>query len=468
MKRLISLTFATLAVATLNSCRADFDFEEAYISYYAESKREFTKSFVSTYGNIPSDKTWDLSSEKVHAVTRANGVTTTFVAGIDWGLSNRTTVTKNLTLYNQIKNSLPDGVKHTGNQAVLTAPANSFTIYPLTAQGGYTHDLYVKVGDEAEVKIYSKTWSDGSKPYCHGMAINSSNSVNMPGVTIDAPVGTPIHLYLKNVSGYSGRGFNIGTGTGNAIIVDCPVRPEGLPESIMPEGATLKFIGIEDCVNYSGSTVTSPGGDKDFNDLVVMIVGTPKVPEELKIENGGYERRIAKRYMIEDLGATAASDIDYNDIVVDLETYETHKTTFTNGKMTKDELVGYKKQKAIIRAMGGSLNFSLFVGPNEIFNKLEDGFVLGTMYNTGDVGDKETDETIIDYSLKLKEISLPDGTWNPTENNIWVEVITKNADDKYSISFPGTGAVPEMVAFDTDKPWNPERVGVEREWWGGQ
>ena len=184
MKRLTNSTMTfLLTIVALVGCRNDFDFEEAHNKIYSDNVVLYNESFKEAYGDIPSHQKWDFSAEgtKIEGKTRANGVTTTFVDGINWGLSNSTTVTENLTLYNQIKTSLPDGIQHTGNQAVLTAPANSFTIYPLTAQGGYTHDLYVKVGDEPEIMIYSKYWDDWTKPYCHGMRTSGSETVSMPG-----------------------------------------------------------------------------------------------------------------------------------------------------------------------------------------------------------------------------------------------------------------------------------------------
>ena len=89
----------------------------------------------------------------------------------------------------------------------------------------------------------------------------------------------------------------------------------------------------------------------DYTDLVCMVNDIDPV------------KPIEKRYLIEDLGSK--DDFDFNDIVVDV----------------KQDIQG--NQKAIIRAMGGTLDFTLKIGNTE-WTKSKDGVAAGyktsTMY----------------------------------------------------------------------------------------
>jgi hypothetical protein len=107
-------------------------------------------------------------------------------------------------------------------------------------------------------------------------------------------------------------------------------------------------------------------------------------------------------------------------------------------------------QKAIIRAMGGTLDFTLKIG-DTTWSKSGNGFDIGTMYNT-----KEIEEGKV-----LKEIEV--SGWKPDDNNISVEVNEKSR-GVYTITFPKAGTAPMIIAVDPTQPWMVERQSVPASW----
>ena len=164
--------------------------------------------------------------------------------------------------------------------------------------------------------------------------------------------------------------------------------------------------------------------DGDYTDLICLV-----------------EPVTAKRYLIEDLGATY--DFDFNDIVVDV----------TYGSYTEET-------NAIVRAMGGTLDFTLTIGSTS-WSKSENGFDAATVYNAYDGS--------IDYNAKLAEFEV--SGWIPNENNITVTV-NQNVSGgvSYSFPFPIAGEVPKIIAitpttyFNTGENirryWMPELVSI--------
>jgi hypothetical protein len=152
---------------------------------------------------------------------------------------------------------------------------------------------------------------------------------------------------------------------------------------------------------------------------------------------------IVKRYMIEDLGTT--DDFDFNDIVVDLE----------------DDQLGH--QKAYIRAMGGTLDFSLNVAGQSVWTKSVNGPALTPAVNIGDM----VNTNPVDYKKVIATVDV--SGWNPAANNISVTVVYKDATSQmgssvYTIPFPEVGQVPMMFATDPIVPWMLERKNFP-EWW---
>jgi hypothetical protein len=157
--------------------------------------------------------------------------------------------------------------------------------------------------------------------------------------------------------------------------------------------------------------------------------------------------------MIEDLGAT--DDFDFNDVVVDVESYtvETHKVTSENGVIKTDEIIKTESapSKAIIRAMGGTIDFELTIG-NTKWVKSENGFDVKTMYNT---------QGKVDYDKELAVFEVEG--WDYDANNIGIKVMGKDG-QLFDIKFPKAGEAPMMIAVDPTQNWMGERVSVPSEW----
>lgn len=469
-----------LAVLSIASCSKNdvFDAQQAAANEIAQKKSTFENNFVAKYGQVAPTQSWDFSTNQQRLGTRGySEVYTKIVNGLEFNptydvvkkngnlyLDNRK-FGKNQAIYDNVIKQLPDGKEHKGNQATLVAPSNSFTIYPISAQGSWTHDLYVKVGNAAPVKVYSKTWTDYSQAYVNGDVISATvkevkrtetyddweltwygwekvektrevfdhyeyeatSSTVMPGLYIEAPIGTPIEIYLDNVKNGNTKKPSVGTSTGNVIYVDGKgAVPEGVE---IREDAIIKYVGIEDQANL---------GDKDYNDIVLAIVGNPDVPEEIKIENNEYKVPVSvtKRYMMEDLGST--DDFDFNDVVVDVTetTVYTHQVTIVNGVKTADEVTKTEKlptAKAVVRHLGGILPFQLTIGETTL----------------PEMGSEATWKTNPDTEYEVKG-------WDPAKNNVKVTV-KATASQMYTNEFPTTGAFPMMFACDPSEEWVAER-----------
>lgn len=449
MKKITNLVASVSALLLITSCSHEADFDST--AYVQQKKNEYAQNFVKRYGEIDPNQTWDFTTGAATlSTTRATSKNEAYmIYGLDFGVegwvwkyfgwewSNK--LTKNTALYNTLKENWKEGVSKTGQAAVLVAPGNPFVIYPVTAQGTFTHDFYIKIEGYQEAKLYTKNWTDYSIPYCNGMAYKkngSSTQINMYGIYVDVPAGTRIEVYLKNVNGKQGA---VGTSSGDAIIVDAAAVGNLRPE--VPTGlqgyTTVKYIGIED--NKTGKS------DDDYNDVVVAMLGYPNVPEETPItDNDTYTETttLSKRYMVEDLGDL--DDFDFNDIVIDVEenTTLTHTVTLTNGVITSDVVSGTsKEQKAILRHRGGIYPFSIKIGD----------------YTSDEFPGVLSDDPNI-------ELTITNNVWNPETNNISLDVRDMNTGAVVTIPFGMKGQAPMMVAVEPTLKWMPERKAVPNNW----
>lgn len=450
-------------LASLASCSK----EDSFASYEEVQKGTYANSFVAKYGPISANQSWDFTTGEQNLVTRGFSSIKTEIMknGVDFGdVSNLTFkdftfnghpewdykvitggVKKNIGIYEAIEEVLPEKVRKQGKSAVLVAPANAFYIYPLFCGGGYRYDLMVKVGDAAPVKVFSKDFTDFQM--INGMKTKDGKTVNMRGIRIEAPVGTPVEIYLDNVFDvYNNAKPTVGTTNGYAVYVDIPENVKLELDGVeLADDHVVKYIGIEDVLQSD---------DFDYNDLVLAVVGDPNVPQEKIITEDQYEVNTcrAKRYMIEDLGAIG--DFDFNDVVVDVEEYTvyTHKITSENGIKTSDEVISTTTAptKAFVRAMGGTIDFELVIGDTKWVKS--QGFNSTTMYNT---------QGSIDYEHALAEFEVTG--YNYDNNNISFRANGKDG-QLYTVTFPKTGEAPMMIAVDPTTKWMDERVSIPSSW----
>lgn len=114
-------------------------------------------------------------------------------------------------------------------------------------------------------------------------------------------------------------------------------------------------------------------------------------------------------------------------------------------------------QKAIIRAMGGTIDFTLKIGSTE-WSKGDQGKAAGykveTMYNTEN---PKWDDVLVEF---------PVSGWNPNTNNVSLTVGSmSNSGVIISIPFSKVGEVPMIIALDTYVDWQKERVSLPKDWW---
>ena len=485
-KIFLQSVIALSAITAFMSCSKDI---EAFNASAIEEKQknDYTSSFVAKYGPIDSNQSWDFTTGERRLATRgATTISTTIMEnGISWGdvskiktvkqddadawnhtnivIENDNATEKNGALLNAMVKALPEGRGQNGKPVVLVAPSSGFWIYPLFSGGLLTYDLKVKVGDQAPVTVFTKDWINFQT--VNGMQKDNvyakGGTINMKGIYIEAPVGTPVEIYIDNIYNHTpaagnnnGRAYPspAGTTNGRAIYVDIPegIRPE-IEGVTLKENAVIKYIGIEDIAEGLSYDRT----DNDFNDLVLAVIGNPDVPQEKIIEEDQYEVEtcVPKRYMIEDLGSIG--DFDFNDIVVDVEDYtvETHKVTYENGIIKTDKVESTKSapSKAVIRALGGTIDFELKIG-NTTWKKSESEYVVTTMYNT---------QGTIDYDKVLAEFEV--SGWVASDNNISVTV-TEKSGNVYTITFPKKGTAPMIIAVDPTQKWMGERKSVPSSW----
>ena len=474
---LLKLVVGFGAVITLFSCSKEL----SNPSYEEIQKQTYATNFVAKYGQIDPNKSWDFTTGERQLATR--GVTTiktqVMENGINFGdLSNlkvtlknagwnhsefegridpnKPSVEKNEKLLTAISSVLPEKKTWKGEPAVLVAPSSGFYIYPLFCGGRLTFDLKVKVGDQDPVTVFEKDWINFQT--INGMKKDSKvadgSTINMRGIYIEAPVGTPVEVYLDNITDKNqGKAFPkvAGTTNGYAVYVDIPegIKPE-LDDVELMDNAIVKYIGIEDIAK--GAPETS---DNDYNDVVLAVVGNPDVPQEKIITNDQYEVKTCrtKRYMIEDLGAT--DDFDFNDVVVDVSenTVVTHKVTYENGVLKTDEILKTElsPSTAIIRAMGGTIDFELTIGDTR-WVKSENGFDAKTMYNTK--GNNDFDKVLAEFEVS---------GWDYDANKINIKVMGKDG-RIYEVAFPKAGEAPMIIAVDPTQEWMKERVSVPSSW----
>ncbi|MBO4464098.1 MAG: hypothetical protein J5797_07880 [Prevotella sp.] len=466
--------------------------EDVFNSQAADQlvKAEYEANFIKQYGEINPEETWDFSTMtpisslgSSVAATRAggNGNPTMSQGATDMIIEKEVIswVTTNL------KAGANNYVK--GSPFFMEVPENSFTIVPIfQGQAGYYWQLCMSVaGVSNDIVI----WSKGDIEYKNYSTDRNYKTPGDKGMT-DAgtkpvyqvkahtytfsnyPTGAKMYFYLKVWDNYTTYYNNVvlrKQGTWNRgkwisysprVLTSLNYQMLGLkglqiPAAIASEYTeeNVTFIGCED-------TEITKTADRDYEDLVFMMYGKPAPPiSHVDVETVS----VGKRYLIEDLGAT--NDFDFNDVVVDvMEEYQNqiyYKNIDAEGNKEfdhKSEIPGTRHQKAIIRAMGGTRDFTLTIG-DKTWTKSESGYNVKDMLNTGWNG------TVIEENKVLAEFDVTN--WNPELNNISISVESQgDSDGFFTISFPKKGKVPMIVATDMTPltPWQHEKEIVP-DWW---
>ena len=469
------LFFGSMAVlgAAFTSCSKDIAFDSEGLANQAaeQLKAEYRANFEKKYGAIAPNQTWDLASmtpivtlPSTSTATRAEGdeVTITFKG------KNSMTIDQSVIAW--MHNKMPKGQNNTSVGSPFCAEAtstkNTFTIVPFY-QGcaSYTWELWVNI-DGKDQKIWTKNEDlkyiddDGEHELTNDGVPAGATQIIAPTFTYEVTPGAKMYFYLKV---WTEKNANTSYPNGTSVLKKKSLENymralEGLdkPTGVDPEDF-VTLVGCED-----------GGGDNDFEDLAFMFIG-PRMKEVEELEV-----RECKRYMMEDLGAT--DDFDFNDVVVDVSNVYLNRITWRENdnhemeKVSEEEVSGSRHQEAIVRAAGGTLDFTIEIGTNTITRwKKVPTYSATNMLNTG------WDNTPIYYSgdeSVLARFDIEGNDWNPATNNIKVIVENRGASGTVqTITFPKAGEAPMMIAVDENVEWMKERqsvpggTGSEDDWW---
>ena len=293
----MTLLFASAAFV---SCSKKSDiFEENKAQLVENQKDEYRKYFVARYGEVPADQNWDFTQ-----VATTRGALGVVLDDLKDPKHFQKNVTKEKT---QLKSAISDaGVK-------TWDPFVSVCMYP----------------------VYC--WNESLKNQNLNMIVTSGNASE-----------TIFTVQMKNDAWWGNKGATGPSNAGKAIstLALYDLFSNNVTWTLSNSNGGTKTIENYKEVIVNGRTYWcfEYNGNNDYCDLIYVVSDNPAP--------------IAKRYLIEDLGAK--DDFDFNDIVVDV---------------IQDDA---GKQKAIIRAMGGTIDFTLKIG-NTSWSKVGAGFDETTM-----------------------------------------------------------------------------------------
>ncbi len=447
----------------------------------AMQKSEYATNFEKKYGPIDPNQTWDFATMEPisylpsadNAGTRGEGASTS--GSVTLKSTGEMTIGNNVVTWMHENMEAGKNNSQKGSPFISITDQQKFTIVPFY-QGcaSYFWELWMNVGGK-DVKIWTKndqltyttdddTVDDDNKQWHKptnkdGIPL-SAHQIKAPTYTFEATPNQTMYFFLKVWTG-GDAAFARGDAPSRISSLDRMMlalqNVEGVPS--VPENNKVTIIGCED--NSKNAS------DKDFEDLVFIMYG----PEVTHFDEK--EVRETKRYMMEDLGTT--DDFDFNDVVVDLSIVYKMKITYGKNENGADvvvsevEIPGSRHQEAIVRAAGGTMNFTIEIGTNTITRWSKTPTYNATdMLNTGWGGKPiyhSGDQSV------LAKFTIKDNDWNPATNNVKV-IVEGNGQsgDVMTITFPKKGEAPMMIAVPETKDWMPERTSVPgpedpNPWW---
>ena len=429
-KQLLALAMLMVGMAWVGcSNNGDDIYDETALSEaeYAKKLAAYEEAFVSLFGQPAANQSWDFTTGATFTVTRGindSNALTEWPSNSDrtYGFYNAY-VTGNgdplheadiNKIYNNdmdaIEAAIDDAVKNKDFTKMPTTGIYLFRTFATVRNAGGKKDKYYNIGANFGIKDKK------------GNTKVTNNWIAQQGVKKDG----------------SKRGT---TGSQHTCCIDFDKVPE---DAVWFANSTEKKQNVsfkaKDClldtlveVTVKGNTYwcfkcEEQGKYSDFILIVGKIVNSSRpTPVPYRI----------KRYFVEDLGGAGAGDIDFNDVVFDVEQFE-------DGT-----------QRCIVRALGGTLPIKIKVGESDWWSKPNPSQML----NTG------VDGEINPY----REIAKFDVTgWDPDDNNVQVQVEGKsNPAYQFTATFPEDGTIPLMVVFSGIKVWNEERVPVSVAWFNG-
>jgi hypothetical protein len=378
------------------SCSKTTDvFEQNQANYGEQQKTEYKSNYVAKYGQPDANQSWDFAALSTTAKTRAGETMTC------------NDINKYPQQFNKHVMNDRDQIKNMVASADVKPwnPYLAVQLFPSLGHGVAGGDKYFELAvcynnqhtDIFDgIKLNKNSWADNGSGSTSNLPHNLGRYINTKSLTTAENVYWVAYNYNSKKSEVDGQLANF--------------KIEYYKE-LKLNGRTYWCF---DCT-----------GDGDYSNLICMVIDADPLP-------------IEKRYLVEDLGSK--DDFDFNDIVFDV-------------KQANDGT-----QKCVIRAMGGTLDFTLKIGNTEWTKSVEGvaaGYNVKTMYNT---------QGTIVWDKVLAE--FPVTGWSFNSNNISVQVKTSVSDDVIiEIPFPKKGEVPMIIAFRTFCDWQAERESLPADWW---
>lgn len=402
---LVALSFVALSVVN-TSCGSDTDYYDADL-IHTNAIQAYKASFEATFGKVDPNQSWDFSGVETPALTRGN----TAVPTIEWISHNGV---KSADYDYLISDFHYEKGTYKGVQALKTLIDTTkaiawpykyakLDIYPVISHGNTAVYKYLYFGvdytytdNRNKLQTVSKDCQvNALYDYWYSIfnKLQGPNETNNLNFNSYRTIDTRGLTTAESVTWWVGYSKQIGAKYATKINLD-----------------TCKFFTVN---GHQYVAFNCDGDTKgDYTDLICRIDNIELLPPT------------SKRYLVEDLGSTA--DFDFNDIVFDV-----------------DQING--EQYCTVRALGGTLDIEIQVG-DSIWRKSSSKYTVSQMYNTINPNYSE------DYYLARFKVT----GWNPTANNVCVNVFAKGNNGMYVIEFPAYGEVPMMVAVKRDKWWRVE------------
>ena len=388
MKKTLSILILLIAALMFISCSHDMPDVQ-------QSKQEAYKAeFVKAFPTVNLNQSWDYSNKDMAADDNS---VLDYIPALTRGVYEGSQVISEWT-----------------STDPLTTISNLSNVATLNEIGWLINNINLAPTKNWDPYAINDLWVY----YIHG----NGSSLYFPTLGVFFIQDNTEYITQMPICGYAlGSNWYFGTGAkGNGVRIDGRAYKNNntfywfATDDINDFGIDKKLTTYKEVITPNGASYYcfDCNGDGDFTDIVCLSIPTIA----------------AKRYMIEDLGADEGSDFDFNDIVVDV---------IDNGV----------KQIAKVRAMGGTLDFTITIG-NTSWTKSSE-FNPSTMYNTINP----------DYSAVLTEFEVTG--W--TGNNISISVNGKNG-LTWEIPFPRQGQAPMIIAMEPLVNWNIERQSVSADW----
>ena len=450
-------SLAVVAIVMASCAKTDLYDENSEI-LISSHKTDYEANFVKKYGEVDPNMSWDLSSHQptysltsMHDAPKASTRTASYTQTKSTGFEVEKSV---LTWFFE---KTPAGNDNTekGKPFAMNVTSDEFTIVPIFQGNAKKYwQLWMHVDGAGDIQVWEKgedlSYIKGTDQTSVGKGQagvdKDADKVIAPAITFSGMPTASMYFYLKMWSDedtYKNDVLQNKCSTASSLkrkmlSMDGCTKPEGVPS-----GVSYRIIGCEDWT------------DNDYEDLAFLIYGNFTIEEPRDV----YEV-IPKRYMVEDLGST--DDFDFNDVVIDL--FNEYKTTYTYAISGNEETIvdtdgpNLINQWAIVRAAGGTLDFTIKIGNSTTWKKSDHVKPSTTMVNTGRDG-------AINYNKEIDKFDIVNKDWDSVHDNISIEVDGRDKSlGVYYISFPKEGVIPMIIAVDTSVNWMHERDGVPEKW----